>query len=676
MDNPTICLNMIVKNESKIITRLFDSIIKIIDCYCICDTGSTDNTIEIIQNYFQEKNISGKIISHEFINFSYNRNVALEECLGMSDYILLLDADMIIEINFNLFDKKNIILSDYFYIFQGSNDFYYKNIRIIKNNNLFKYVGVTHEHLNINMNNNLKNQSINKNIFFIKDIGDGGCKQNKFLRDIQLLTKGILDEPNNSRYYFYLANSYYDIKNYSKAIDIYQKRIELNGWKEEIWYSYYKIGLCYNNLNNFPKALFYWLEGYNYYPERLEGLYEILKYYRVNNKHILALEIYKICESILNNPLYIQNRNNYLFLHNDVYMYKIYYEYSIISFYCGIKNINPKIIKILNNSNDTLINNQLLSNIKFYNLLLKNNSSQQKIFDETIQYNNCTFYSSSSSLIKNSTNSTNSNTYFLNIRYVNYYIHSNGKYNCYYNSDNKINIISLNKCLLLDQSFNIIPNQSFFIHNSIDSNSIYSGIEDLKLFNFNNNIYFIGTQWHTNSLGISYGLYDILNKNINIIKLKQQFKETNCEKNWVFVNYLNQLCIIYNWYPLTICNINNDNSTIEIIEQKNMPLFFSHIRGSTCSFKYLNQNWFILHIVSNETPRKYYHIFAIFDEFMNLLKYSAPFKFTNKSIEYCLSLYIDHEQQQIYINYSTLDRTTRINSYDLNYIISDIIIFQ
>ena len=44
---PTICLNMIVKNESKIITRLFDSVLSIIDTYCICDTGSNDNTIDI-----------------------------------------------------------------------------------------------------------------------------------------------------------------------------------------------------------------------------------------------------------------------------------------------------------------------------------------------------------------------------------------------------------------------------------------------------------------------------------------------------------------------------------------------------------------------------------------------------------------------------------------------------
>ena len=57
----TICLNMIVKNESKIIKRLFDSVYKIIDYWVIVDTGSTDETKEIIINYFKEKNIPGEL---------------------------------------------------------------------------------------------------------------------------------------------------------------------------------------------------------------------------------------------------------------------------------------------------------------------------------------------------------------------------------------------------------------------------------------------------------------------------------------------------------------------------------------------------------------------------------------------------------------------------------------
>ena len=46
---PKLCLNMIVKNESKVIRRLLESALPIIDSYCICDTGSTDDTKEIIR---------------------------------------------------------------------------------------------------------------------------------------------------------------------------------------------------------------------------------------------------------------------------------------------------------------------------------------------------------------------------------------------------------------------------------------------------------------------------------------------------------------------------------------------------------------------------------------------------------------------------------------------------
>lgn len=104
--DPTVCLNMIVKNESKIICRLFDSVIKWIDCYCICDTGSTDDTVDRIKKYFNSKNIPGKIVVEQFKDFSHNRNFSLQSCVGMSDYVLLLDADMIFYPNKNLFSKK------------------------------------------------------------------------------------------------------------------------------------------------------------------------------------------------------------------------------------------------------------------------------------------------------------------------------------------------------------------------------------------------------------------------------------------------------------------------------------------------------------------------------------------------------------------------------------------
>jgi hypothetical protein len=120
-----------------------------------------------------------------------------------------------------------------------------------------------------------------------------------------------------------------------------------------------------------------------------------------------------------------------------------------------------------------------------------------------------------------------------------------------------------------------------------------------------------------------------------------------------------------------------------MVTTKEMPHLFSRTRGSTCGFKYhkkINENsngnitidildteiWFVTHIVSYESPRHYYHIIAVFDSNMNLLRYSAPFKFEGEPIEYCLSIVV--EDDRVLMNYSTWDRTTRIGIYDKKYI--------
>jgi hypothetical protein len=97
-----------------------------------------------------------------------------------------------------------------------------------------------------------------------------------------------------------------------------------------------------------------------------------------------------------------------------------------------------------------------------------------------------------------------------------------------------------------------------------------------------------------------------------------------------------------------------------------MPRLFSHARGSTCGFKFGNELWFVLHMVSYEEPRHYYHFIAVFDASMNLLRYSAPFTFKGEPIEYCLGLIV--EENRVLITYSCWDRTTQLALYDKAYV--------
>jgi len=662
--SPTLCLNMIVKNESKIITRLFDSVLPIIDTYCICDTGSTDNTVQLITDYFTSKGIQGKIVTEPFINFCHNRNFALKACEGMSDYVLLMDADMVLEIkNFN---KSMLLTAQSFNMLQGSESLQYQNMRIVKNNGLYSYCGVTHEYINTPDNNTTI--SIAKDILFIRDYGDGGCKSDKYERDIRLLLNGIQEEPNNARYYFYLANSYHDSGRYGEAINAYKKRIELGGWKEETWYSNYRIGLCFKNMGKMEDAVRYWMDGYNFYPERLEGLYELITYYRKISKHNLANMFYQEALKYLKAKL---DKTQYLFLHNDVYTYKLYYEYTIFSAYIGNKIINDEVVEMLNNCNNGAENNNLLENMKFYKSILQPKQLYKLDSNITAKINEMdyNFNSSSSCLIKAE------NGYEMNIRYINYKIQPNGTY-----TDCDNHIITINKYVNFDNSFNI--KEEKWLSTPFD-NRRYIGIEDVRIWkNKNSDLVYLGTGLHQdNKLGICAGKYD--SNALEINEIKPNFNNASCEKNWVFVDYNGEDHIVYKWNPLQLCKINAEKTMLSLVEERKMPKIFSHVRGSSCGFNYYkkideNNNgnitidilereiWFIGHIVSYEQPRHYYHIISVFDENMNLLRYSAPFKFEGEPIEYNLSIVV--EDERVLINYSTWDRTTRIGVYDKKYI--------
>ena len=94
-EKKTICLNMIVKNESAIIRDTLENITSHIslDYYVISDTGSEDNTVEIIKQFFNEKGIDGEIFHDKWENFAHNRNLALQHAEGKTDYVLIFDAD-------------------------------------------------------------------------------------------------------------------------------------------------------------------------------------------------------------------------------------------------------------------------------------------------------------------------------------------------------------------------------------------------------------------------------------------------------------------------------------------------------------------------------------------------------------------------------------------------------
>jgi tetratricopeptide (TPR) repeat protein len=671
----TLCLNMIVKNESKVITRLLASVAKYIDCYCICDTGSTDNTIEIIQNFFASQNppIPGVIIQEPFRDFGYNRTFALKACEAIDvKYVILLDADMILKVNpsFTKQDLHRKLVDDVYYIFQGSDTFFYKNVRVVRNKIGMSYWGVTHEY--VRTPEGSRYGKFEKNEVFINDIGDGGSKADKFIRDIRLLTKGLEDEPNNDRYTFYLANSYRDAGQHDNAISTYKKRIELGGWFDEVWQSYYNIGKCYRNMGDMPNAIYWWMEGYNFFPNRIENLYEIIHHYRCNGKNNLAYGFYIMADEERKK----NTHNDYLFLQKDVYDYKIDYELTIIGYYCNYLGYDliKSSMKVLNYPHvDENIARNVMSNYKFYSkqINVNNRLSPQQIsvlksIGNTLPELQCKlgeFVPSTPTMCVNMEGEL-----VVNVRFVNYKINDKGGY------ENPGSIATINVVAVINiEEEDWELDEEFILGYNTDYDNLYIGLEDIRIFRLSSDprIFFNanrGLNYH--SITIEHGTID-MGAEETVSGLMKIDGQREVEKNWVLFEDANQkMKIIYNWSPLVIGDIKYDNNItasvkglppmnfVKTHEIKN-PYFFKHLRGSTNGVKIGNEVWFICHSVSYEDRRYYYHIFVVLDaSTYEVKKYTPFFTFQKEKVEYTLGFTYFPGSNEFLIGYSIMDRET------------------
>ena len=90
-NKPTIGMVMMVKNESKRIEVSLQSVLGIVDALIIYDTGSEDNTIEIIKKFSEKNKINLYIKFGIFTNFSESRNVCLSfaETVDVHYFLLL-----------------------------------------------------------------------------------------------------------------------------------------------------------------------------------------------------------------------------------------------------------------------------------------------------------------------------------------------------------------------------------------------------------------------------------------------------------------------------------------------------------------------------------------------------------------------------------------------------------
>lgn len=623
----TIGLNMIVRNEANIIERCLNSVKDHIDYWTIIDTGSTDNTKELIISFFEKHKIDGQLFQREWINFGLNRTEALKLAKEKTDYILLIDADMQLVVHNS--DWKNQINYDKCMVKQKSGISYY-NTRLVNGKMDFYYVGVTHEYLACS-----ENHTDGKLDFIsMDDYADGGTRNEKYKRDIKLLLQGIKDEPNNSRYRYYLANSYKDSGQNEKAIKWYKLRIEMGGWDEEVWNSLLKMGRCYQSINDWPNALDSYLKAYNYRKSRMEPLYEIAKYYRENNMPVLGYHFSMIGLKI---PYPI---NDVLFIEDSIYEYLMKYELSICTCYVNDFEKGRSLCDELIFSRNTpdYIRISCFDNLFFYIEKLENTVIEELIIDKT----NPNHHLCNPSIVKTQKG------VFVNIREVSYTFDiANNSYQYDKTIDTYNHLIELGtyKNGVLSQIFDA-PIKTY--------GNYITGLEDLRLFEMDSVLWGIGTCRTTNPEGVNEMVAVSINEDYSIkkaIRLKG-YGDNECQKNWVPIDYNGSIHFLYSSDPLILLKPNFETGQCEIVINKNSVNNLSNFRGSSQVINFQDGYLYVVHeVIHRNNRRYYYHRFVYMNNNLEVIKISQPFYFINRTIEYCAGLCQVDDELYITIGY-------------------------
>lgn len=618
---------LMIKNEEKIIKRCIERALSIADAICISDTGSTDGTIELLKEYLPNVTIPTKVVGHEWKNFGHNRtlsfNAAADFCreigwdLDMT-YGLAIDADMCFVVT-PAFNKTQLATNGYRILQKNGNSEYY-NTRFMRLGYSWKCTGVTHEYWDGADTEPL-------DTVYIEDVGDGGCKDDKFERDERLLRKGLEDDPNNVRYMFYLANTLKDLKKLPEAVEWYKKRVEAGGWYEEVWYSMYMISKLYYEMGRLPEMEFWGLRAYEFNRNRSENLYFLTRVFREKSEH------YKAWYYMLKG-LAIQKPGELLFLETNVYEHLFKYEKTILNYYIQPHKEQECIDELLSYYN-RYNGGGVYENLQHYVKPIKSEIRRLPFKDVG------DFKATSTSILKRS-----ENEYLLNVRYVNYRIQPDGSYLMYRDGvlsrDHAVR--TRNFSLLTDKNFNALSPMEEMKPDFPSLRDVHiQGVEDVRIFTDTD-----GTlRWIGTSMEYSYdgnikqvtGRYNLVKNSLSDgISLKTQH-DSSCEKNWI---PLGDNKFIYGWHPFSIGEIDTETNTLKITKKQTTPRFFQHMRGSSNIIKHTDGFYYTMtHVVMYMQPRKYYHqLVRINPDSWHVVAMTNPFYFIRNHIEYTLGIEI------------------------------------
>jgi len=644
-----LCLNMIVKNEMANLERCLGSIAGYIDCWVIADTGSTDGTQDFIQTYFRERNIPGELHAIPFNNFEQARNEALARACASPlryDYLLFSDADMELIVEDPSFREK-LDAPGYRLIQRAGFGLTYWNARLARRTLGARYRGVTHEYLDVPGGVH-ELQGV-----WYKDHATGSNRVDKFERDIRLLQEGLKQEPENARYYFYLAQSQRDAGRAAEAAATYAKRAAMGGWDEEAWCARLYGARCLLAAKDEAGFLREALAAFDQRPQRAEPLYDLARYYRERGmNHASAL----FCEAGLAIP---RPSEDILFIEDFAYATGLLEEYSIVANYSKDpvrKERGHAACEYLTLSRDAPQGARDLarSNLRFYmkpaGEIMPSLTARKVGFTPPDGYHPM-----------NPSLTRCGETLFLNQRAVNYTL-TRGHYKT--PDDGPIRtrnfLLRLNAGLDVENATEILPPRDM----PAPLFPSVMGFEDLRVFEWKGELWSISNVRELAREGWCQQVLARLERNAGAACLLTDWRVISHgdwhEKNWMPQVEGDRLRFIYSCDPTRITDEHG-----ALIGEKKSPVAGDAFRGGSNAVSF-DGGWLALvHEVCHATHERIYtHRFVWFNATNALQKVSRRFYFHEKGIEFAAGMAWHPDGRRLAISFGVADSEAWIATVD------------
>jgi glycosyltransferase involved in cell wall biosynthesis len=336
-------LCMIVKNESAVIERSLRSALPYMDTFCIVDTGSSDDTIAIINRVALELNVPGKVFERPWINFGTNRT----ECLRLAgekcqiQWMFMMDADDSLEVDPLTIKSSADILTHLndtdtgYYIQIDFRSIYINRVHLFNSQFNWIYKGALHEYPHCTNNSRKANLILEGKIkIMARTEGARSADPEKYKKDVQLLLDELTrfhanpatSDVDQARTLFYLAQSYRDSGEKEKAIQYYKERIEVKGWPEEIYIAY--CNLIDLTPDVVDKIKYCW-KAQAVIPRRRDAVYRVLLHCRKND--IFTQEIFAL--GMAYRHISLSATNLRLFPDKNAYSWSFDDELSVIAYH-------------------------------------------------------------------------------------------------------------------------------------------------------------------------------------------------------------------------------------------------------------------------------------------------------------------------------------------------------